>query len=366
MVKRLLLISSLPARQLVLSDLLSHFKSINQPFVLLTKAKRLLKRGYIEKWLVKKSYLPLWSPFIFLIFLPLLWVIFGLGWLVYLWRWHPQVVVLFNWPEKIIFSSLAHWFKLRVIWFEYPERSVDRLPMIVKFFYRRLSRYVKVVVFGQDTAQQFSALFKPQSITILKPASSAKNFKQPSIFNKLAEQNKRSRFVVGAVLYGLPREQAEKLLAALAITQSVCPLIELVIIGEGKNRKQIQWLARHMNLERKIWLAGPTSDWQRWVGQLDVYIMANKKPGLEDASWALNAMAFSLPVIAPMSDWLKDFITAEVGVLLDINNPELLARQLIAWQQNEALVTKLGRGAHKLANNLSFDNFTNSFLKLLS
>lgn len=366
MTNRFLVVSSLPNKQLLIGDILSSFNSTHQPFFLITKAKRLLRRGQIEKWKIKPSLLPTWPPLIFIIFFPLLWLFFSLPFIFYLWRWKPSTVVLINWPEKVLFSAWVRLFKIKLVWFEYPEREFGKLSVWFKFFYQRFSKNVNFIVVGKKTAEALKSVLGDKNVSVILPAALAKNFQQQSIFKTLAEQTNRGRFVVGSVLYGLPRDQAERLLSALAIAQTVCPTIELVIIGEGKNRRQIQWLARRMNLERRVWLAGPTADFQRWVGQLNVYVIANKRPNLEDAAWAIGAMASGLPVVAPLKIWLEDIITPKNGVLTDINDPEILARQLINLQQENELCHKLGQESRLMAQQLSFDQFVVSFIKLLS
>lgn len=366
MINRLLFVSTLANKQLLLGDLLSRFKASRQPFLLLTKSKRLLRRGLVEKWLVNRSSLPVISPLIFIIFSPFIWLIYGSAFVVKLWHFKPNVVILAHWPEKIIYSPLAGLFGKKVCWLEYPDKDVNKLSAIIKFFYKRSHKNVSFIVFGNKSAESLRSLVGSKNISVLLPSAAANNFQQHSIFKTLAEQTKRGRFVVGSVLYGLPRDQAERLLSALSIAQIVCPNIELVIIGEGKNRKQIQWLAKRMNLERRVWLAGPAVDFQRWVGQLDVYVIANKRPTLEDSAWAISAMASSLPVIAPVRAWLEDVITAKTGVLTDINDPENLSQQLISLQQDSELCERLGKEAKSLAQKLSFDNFVDSFIKLMS
>jgi len=366
MSNRLLFISSLPYRQILLGDLLSHFKATGQSFFLLTKSRRLLHRGQAEKWLVKTSRLPVLAPFSFFLSLPFIWLFFGLSFIFHLWRWQANVVILSHWPEKIAFSALANLLGKKVFWLEYPDREVAKFSFLIKFFYRHANKKINFIVFGNKSAENLRSLVGDKNISVILPAANAHSLQQHSIFKNLAEQTNRGRFVVGSVLYGLPRDQAERLLSALSIAQTVCPTIELVIIGAGKNRKQIQWLARRMNLERRVWLAGPTSFFQRWIDQLDVYVVASKRPSLEDSAWAITAMTAGLPVIAAQKDWLAEVVNEKTGVLVDVNDPEILARQLISLQQDKNLCERLGKQAKLAAQNFSFNNFVTSFTKLLS
>jgi glycosyltransferase involved in cell wall biosynthesis len=366
MLKRLLIITTLPQRQQLLGDLLHYFKTTRQPFFLLAKSRRLLQRAAFEHWSFAKSSLLIVGPFIFTMLLPITWLAFGLTFLFRLWRLEVDTVLLFSWPEKIAFSPIIYLFKKRLIWVEYPDSNLPATSRIINFFYKRFGKKAEIIVFGNKPAENLRSLINNERISVILPAAPAKHLEQHSIFKTLADKTPRSRFVIGSVLYGLPKDQAERLLSAMSIAQVVCPLIELVIIGSGNNRQQIQWLARKMGLERRVWLAGPTIDFSRWVSHLDVYIMANKKPNLEDAAWAIKAMSTGLPVLAPQVAWLEDIINTKTGVRLDVTNPEVIARQLISLEQSPDLRHKLGQEAKTLANKLSFENFSESFVKLLS
>lgn len=358
-------ISSLRTRQSLLADFLSNCKKNNLNFHLICSSKALKRRGRREYWSFSKlKILPL-SFLVFIIFWPLIWVCSKLIFFFKFISKKPSSIVLINWPEKILLSSLARRFSKNVIWLEYPDFSVKDLPWLIKKLYFKKARNVKTLSFSKEKIEYLKNngvndaeyIFFPLSRTIIE---------QDSIFKNLANQEKRGRFVIGSVLYGLPKDQAEILLSALAIANSVCPIIELVIIGEGKNRKQIQWLAKRMNLERKVWLAGPASDFGKWLNHLDLYVIASKKPGLEEAAWAMSAMQIGLPVIGPMQSWLADFITPKNGALVDIEDAETLARQFINLQQNEELCKEFGKEATKIANNFSFERFFEAMVNLLS
>lgn len=341
---KLLVVSSAPGRQDLLGDLLSYFKARGKPFFLATASRRLRRRARHEHW-------PLGKP-------RTMWFIFRV------WFQKPETILLVNWPEKLIYSLLP--LKPKIFWLEYPESNPEYFSALLKKLYALAARKAELIVFGANAAEKMKKLVGHDRVHIVPAASTHLSVQQDSIFKTLAVQRERGRFVVGAVLYGLPKLQAERLLSALSIAQSVCPIIELVILGEGKNRPQIQWLIRRMNLERKVWLAGPALDFSRWVNQFDVYIVANDKATLSDAAWAISAMNVGLPVLAPQLDWLGDVISAKSGALIDVSDPETLARQIIKLQQDEDLCDKLGSEARRLAPQFSFDRFAEAITKLLS
>jgi len=341
---KILIVSSAPSRQALLGDLLAYFKSRGKPFFLAASSRRLRRRAMHEDWPLGRPLAP--------------WFMFRV------WFLKPQTIVLANWPEKLLYSLLP--FSPRQVWLEYPEQSPEYFSPLLKKLYAWAGRKATVIVFGNKSAEKIKEIIGHDNVYSLPAVAMHTSAEQESIFKTLATQAERGRFVVGSVLYGLPRLQAERLLSAVSIAQSICPIIELVILGEGKNRAQIQWLIRRMKLERKVWLVGPASDFARWVNQFDVYVIANDKPSLQDVSWAISAMGTALPVLAPQLDWLSDIVTPKTGALIDITDAETIARQLIKLQQDETLCKELGKEARSAAQHFSFDRFAETITKLLS
>lgn len=366
MKKLLFIISTNPGRQAWFADLLSALNNEGLFIRVWTRSKRFRRNLRREHIVAKKLRLPALHPILFCISLPLLWLIFGVAHTLRIMQKRPAQIILCNWPEKIVLSPFSHFFGVKLFWLEDPTRAEVPKILYISALYRHYAKHATVLVFGSKTQETWAETCKAKSIQSLFPSPYKPVSRQDDLFKTLAETGDRSRFVVGSVLYGLPKDQAERLLSALAIAQSVCPLIELVILGSGKNRQQLQWLSKRMGLERRVWLAGPSEDFQRWVGHLDTYVIAASEPTLDDVAWALHAMLAGLPVLAPQKNWLSDVITTKTGALIDVTDPETIARQLISLQQNEVMRRALGAEAAKTAEQFSFEKLRNSVVKLLS
>ncbi len=362
--KSLLFISSSKGRQAWLSNTISSLKTAAFPVIVRAASRRFrknLRREHIGSKSFHLSNFPSWLS---IIIMPLAWLFFGTAQFCRVLRFRPGAVILVNWPEKIILTPFSTFFKTTVVWLEHPDPGAQISGVFVKAIYYRLARRVKIVAFGTELSELWKTERQHGQVSTVFPPSVPANAKQHDLFKTMADHTDRSRFVVASVLYGLPKDQAERLLSAVSITQSVCPNIELVIIGAGKNRQQIQWLVRRMGLERRVWLAGPTDDFERWLNHLNTYIIATPRPTLDDVSWAIAAMSAKLPVLAPKLSWLSDVISEKNGALIDISDPETIARQLITLQQNEELRAALGREAQRTAERFSFGNFSDSIHKL--
>lgn len=360
----LLIISSIRQRQLFLSDVLSSLKQTHRRFFLRAKSKKLLARARHEHWQAANMRLPVWPYALFFIALPIVWLWFGLPFIVRLWRWNPQSILLVNWPEKIIYTPLAALLGRRLYWLHYPNSTQIDFPPLSALF-RHFAKRAVVITFCQSDAEAIKQYVSPEHVKIIQPGSNLKIEQQDTLFKNLANSgSERGRFVIGTVLYGLPKEPAERLLSALSIAQAICPVIELVIIGEGKNRKHIQWTIKRLGLEKKVWLAGSAADFPRWAAHLDVYAIASTHPTLDDLDYALAALTSGLPIIGPDVDWLRDSI-GPASCLLNIADPEAIAGQLISLQQTEERRTKLRREAKRLAHNLVFEKSLNDFIQLL-
>jgi glycosyltransferase involved in cell wall biosynthesis len=185
------------------------------------------------------------------------------------------------------------------------------------------------------------------------PAGTAPREQQSDLFRALAG-HQRHRFVIGSVIDGLDKPLVERLLGALTVGLSVCSSLELVIVGEGENRKQLQWLIRKLGLASHVWLPGEGAA-ARWLEHVDVYVLPQTDPGLSEIADAILAMRYGVPVLGPAGASLGDIITAKTGALIEISDAEILARQFIRLQQDETLRKQLGVEARLHAETLTFE-----------
>ncbi len=104
--------------------------------------------------------------------------------------------------------------------------------------------------------------------------------------------------------------------------------IQLVIIGEGEFKNQLQQLIDEGNMREKVKLVGerPQSEVALWYAAADVFCLASLREGRPNV--VLEAMACGTPVVS-MNNWgLSQFVNDERGLLLDSYDPRGIADAL--------------------------------------
>ncbi len=115
----------------------------------------------------------------------------------------------------------------------------------------------------------------------------------------------------------------------------------LTIVGDGPYRPALENLARQMDVRAAITFAG----WQHpdalpaFYREANAFVFPSRDEGMSNA--VLEAMASGLPVVATAIAGNEELVTPETGLLVEKDDPEMLARALDAfftapperWQQ---------------------------------
>ncbi len=293
------------------------------------------------------------APFLVLVLLPL-WRTLGLISLLMKKAGGIEALICCGDAEKIILTPAAKLLGLNVVWLEFPDEDRAYRTGWLASLLRRASRQARVVVFSSETESALRDVLAPDTRfnLVLPAARQETNRYQEDMFRRLAGGD-RHRFVIGSIIDQLDKPLIERLLSALAIAKTVSAAIELVIIGEGETRKQLQWLMRKMGLERNVWLVGGAEESLQWLEHLNVYILPHERPSLDDIGGAIAAMSRAVPVLAHTSAGVSDIVNAKTGALLDMADSETLARHLLKLEQDQELCRALGREAQARTRDLT-------------
>lgn len=276
-----------------------------------------------------------------------------------------RTVMLLQWPEKIIISPIAHMFGWRVMWLELPDNKVPS-GWLQSWVYRTIGRKAEIIVFDEERAAEWQNLRKrPERVTRVSPSLYPRAARQTDLFQALADQPRRSRFVVGTTINNLETSLIEPLLSALQYALAVCPTLELLIIGEGENRKQLMWLIRKMGLGNNVWLAGETFDLLHHLEHIDVYVMPEARASLEDISTAILVLQHGIPVISQKGNGCEGVINSEVGASIEITDSEALAAEFLRFEQIEDVKKRVGKIARSQAHQFTFENLVSSLKAVL-
>ncbi len=118
--------------------------------------------------------------------------------------------------------------------------------------------------------------------------------------------------------------------------------VELWIIGDGSERKNLEELTKKLDLEEKIKFLGaiPNEKIPEYLAQADCFVLPSLKEGFGIV--ILEARAADLPVIGTRVGGIKELIEdGKTGILVEPGNSEAIAKAIQKIYSNPELRTKL-------------------------
>lgn len=137
----------------------------------------------------------------------------------------------------------------------------------------------------------------------------------------------------------------ERLIEAWNILSPGFPGWKLDIIGNGEERDKLQDLIHAYHLDGQVTLVSPTKSIDKVYLDASVLVMSSRYEGLPMV--LLEAQAFGLPIVSfACKCGPKDIVAnGETGFLVEENDIEGLARQLVKVMKDKNLRKQMGRKA---------------------
>jgi glycosyltransferase involved in cell wall biosynthesis len=166
-------------------------------------------------------------------------------------------------------------------------------------------------------------------------------------------------FVVGTVGRLAPEKDQQLLIRALG--PHLSPTLQLVIVGDGSERSQLERAAAgHAPF---VHLAGARRDTPRLYAAFDLFALSSKTEGLPLV--LPEAMASGLPVVSTAVGGIPQVITPEVGELVPAGDAAQLAKVLTALAADPKRARALGeRARHAALQKYSAERMVNDYLRL--
>jgi phosphatidyl-myo-inositol dimannoside synthase len=152
------------------------------------------------------------------------------------------------------------------------------------------------------------------------------------------------------------------LIRALALVRSEVPDVELVVIGDGPLRGQLESLAHDVGMSDAVRFLGTVTDEQRdlWLRRADVFAMPSRLPvdGRAGEGFGivyLEAAAYGKPVVAGNVAGALDAVAdGESGLLVDPTDARALAGALTRLLRDRELALRMGRAGAERAKGFAW------------
>ena len=172
--------------------------------------------------------------------------------------------------------------------------------------------------------------------------------------------------LIGALGRLVPVKGHKYLIEAFVMISSDFPNVDLVIIGEGREKDSLQNLIDKYELKDRVHLTGFVEDALTYVKGFDIWVMPSLEEGLGLA--LLEGMIGGLPVIASDIPAMRPLIEGANGILVEPSNSSALAAAIITVLEltdDERL--KLGEAALSyVESEHSLQKFQERYLEVIS
>jgi GalNAc-alpha-(1->4)-GalNAc-alpha-(1->3)-diNAcBac-PP-undecaprenol alpha-1,4-N-acetyl-D-galactosaminyltransferase len=172
-----------------------------------------------------------------------------------------------------------------------PQWNIGRIwALLRKLIYRRADA---IVVQTEQAAEWIRSITRHNRIVhIPNPVSSPGNL-TPAIPAAFPSSGKKIILSVGRLH---PVKGYANLIAAFALISETCFDWDLIILGEGQQRPELEGLVRKCGLGDRVFLPGKVSNPGDWMERADLYVSSSVTEGFPNA--LCEAMARGLPVIS--------------------------------------------------------------------
>ena len=138
---------------------------------------------------------------------------------------------------------------------------------------------------------------------------------------------------------------------AIAETPDLAKKLRLIVVGDGKQRKELESLARQLKIEDVTNFVGavPHSRVPDYLNQMDIYVAASRLDSESFGVAVLEASACGLPVVVSDAGGLLEVVQNEVtGYIAPKENAEATAKAIVMLVQNPSDRGRFGAAGRQL------------------
>ncbi len=158
------------------------------------------------------------------------------------------------------------------------------------------------------------------------------------------------RFLMMTACVLLPWKHVDRAVRALALARRDLPQAQLIVLGDGEERANLEKLARELGVADSVRFEGavPQADVLRYLWAADTFLSLNDLSNVGNP--LLEAMACGKPIVTIDNGATGDLIRdGETGLLLPSGDPQRVAESVLRLARERALRQRVGKGARTYA-----------------
>lgn len=174
-----------------------------------------------------------------------------------------------------------------------------------------------------------------------------------TIYNGVPESQRRgirhNLFTGSPVIGTIGRLHASKgyasLIEAMPLVREKLPQARLVLVGEGREREQLENRVRELRLNSHVDFVGERSDAAGLLPEFDIFVLPSVIEGMPNA--VLEAAMAGIPVVATRVGGVPEVIQDSIsGLLVEPGSSVSLAHALVRMGQDDSLRGECGKNAY--------------------
>ena len=271
----------------------------------------------------------------------------------------PQVVLSYSDRTNVLVLCALLLTSYPVVVAEHTAVGVASIGRIWSGLRRLLyPRAAVVVVLTERALLAFPESMRPRIRVIPNPVVAGGG---PS--HREAKEGRKICIALGSLR---PEKGFDLLLRAFAVTAGRHPEWDLLILGEGGLRPELEDLGRKLGLAGRFTLAGNVTEPEGYLNRADLFVLPSRLEGFPMA--LCEAMACGLPVIAAdCATGPREIIRPGIdGLLVPPEDVAALERALDALMDDPDRRQRLGRRAAELPQRFSLEEVAGRYEKLLN
>ncbi|MBU1074508.1 glycosyltransferase family 4 protein [Patescibacteria group bacterium] len=305
----------------------------------------------------KKSLLlfPFFAPFFFC----------RLAFLLLSFRFRNKVKIVFclSLTEKILITVPARMLGMKVVWMEHVSANRWLTLNPLRVFYTMYAMLAMIVVVSESIKSELIGKLHIQPKNIVTIYSGT-DLPEVTLKDIKARVNK-GEFIIGTIAR-LEREKGiEYLIRAIDIVKDIIPKIKLIVVGDGSERRNLNWLVNSLQMTERVQFVGFQDHINQWIRNFDVFVL----PSAIRESFGMvliDAMANLRPVVASKIGGIAEIVDhKETGILVEPKNSEEIANAIIyLYNHPEETVEIIKNARAKIETSFTKQKMLNEFEKL--
>src|SRR5690606_31606660 len=125
----------------------------------------------------------------------------------------------------------------------------------------------------------------------------------------------------------------EYLLKTVEYFKELIPHFQIIVVGDGPQKKSLIWLSKMLHLDAHIRFVGNQANVQRWYNYFNVLVYPRTQR-LAFATTVAEAMSAGVPVVTFDIDGVREIVNHQGGMMVPVGNTERLAEAIFQLYNN--------------------------------